>query len=235
MIKRSEEYRSQYKSLIHRISKSIFTAILSLFILACANTVPSNNVDFIGDVLPRQILFESKILVIELNEDSQKDLDWPDFLDKFDLSNKKTIHTFEDYIEALGSLGTVQIISSPRITTLNQQKAVLKVGEIRFIGPDSDPFFIGISLETLPEIRDNLTVSHDINITVSSLIEPDDIQPSQIYPNTVTREVDAQIQMGHGEIVLLSSRLVENTTFNGRTSGLQKELVFLLKSSIQEH
>ncbi|MCD6526332.1 MAG: secretin N-terminal domain-containing protein, partial [Desulfuromonas sp.] len=77
---------------------------------------------------------------------------------------------FEAFIEAVKSQGDVQVLSSPRISTLNNQKAVIKVGTDEFFVTDisSDtvtgttttttpditltPFFSGIALDVTPQI-----------------------------------------------------------------------------------
>ena len=77
---------------------------------------------------------------------------------------------FQAFVEMLESQGDVQVLSSPRISTVNNQKAVIKVGSDEFFVTDisSDtssgtttttsnditltPFFSGIALDVTPQI-----------------------------------------------------------------------------------
>ena len=80
---------------------------------------------------------------------------------------------FEAAIELLETQGAVQVLSSPRIATVNNQKAVIKVGSDEFFvtdistdtitagsamntndSPQLTPFFSGIALDVTPQISD---------------------------------------------------------------------------------
>jgi MSHA biogenesis protein MshL len=86
---------------------------------------------------------------------------------------------FAALIEALETQGHVQVLSSPRVSTLNNQKAVIKVGTDEFFvtdistttvtgtntttNPDIEltPFFSGIALDVTPQIgRDGYVTLH---------------------------------------------------------------------------
>jgi len=93
-------------------------------------------------------------------------------------------------VEMLASQGNVQVLSSPHISTVNNQKAVIKVGQDEFfvtgvsttntiIGtntlPSQDvtltPFFSGITLDVTPEISKDETVVLHIHPSVSKVTE----------------------------------------------------------------
>jgi MSHA biogenesis protein MshL len=96
--------------------------------------------------------------------------------------------SFRTLLRFLQTQGNVQVLSSPRISTVNNQKAVIKVGEDQFfvtgvstsntvVGaatiPSQDvsltPFFSGISLDVTPQISKNGTVILHIHPSVSSV------------------------------------------------------------------
>ena len=97
---------------------------------------------------------------------------------------------FKLLLQLLQTQGNVQVLSSPHISTVNNQKAVIKVGQDEFfvtgvstsntiIGtntiPSQDvsltPFFSGITLDVTPEISsDNIVVLH-IHPSVSKVTE----------------------------------------------------------------
>ena len=97
---------------------------------------------------------------------------------------------FGALLNFLETQGNVQVLSSPRIATLNNQKAVLKVGsdELYVTGISSStttsgtnaistptltlqPFFSGISLDVTPQIDDAGNVMLHIHPTISTVSE----------------------------------------------------------------
>ena len=97
---------------------------------------------------------------------------------------------FAALLNFLQTQGDVQVLSSPRIATLNNQKAVLKVGsdELYVTGISSSvtssgtnsvstptltlqPFFSGISLDVTPQIDDAGNVMLHVHPTISTVSE----------------------------------------------------------------
>jgi MSHA biogenesis protein MshL len=97
---------------------------------------------------------------------------------------------FASVLEFLGTQGNTQVLSSPRIATMNNQKAVLKVGTDDFfvtsisttttpVGNTSSttpsinvtPFFSGISLDVTPSINDQGSITLHVHPAVSSVTE----------------------------------------------------------------
>jgi MSHA biogenesis protein MshL len=98
--------------------------------------------------------------------------------------------SFAALISFLETQGDLQVLSSPRIATLNNQKAVLKVGTDEFFvtnittnttttGTTSTqsptitvaPFFSGVALDVTPQIDQNNQIILHIHPSVSSVIE----------------------------------------------------------------
>lgn len=98
--------------------------------------------------------------------------------------------SFASLIQFLDSQGNVQVLSSPRIATLNNQKAVLKVGTDEFFvtnvstttttsGSTSStsptitvqPFFSGIALDVTPQIDDENNIILHIHPSISVVAE----------------------------------------------------------------
>lgn len=94
---------------------------------------------------------------------------------------------FAALIQFLETQGNVQVLSSPRIATLNNQKAVLKVGTDEFFvtnvttttttGTSTtttpsvtlQPFFSGIALDVTPQIDENSNITLHIHPSVSKV------------------------------------------------------------------
>jgi MSHA biogenesis protein MshL len=97
---------------------------------------------------------------------------------------------FAALLAFLETQGTVNVLSSPRVATINNQKAVLKVGQDDFfvtnvsttsttsgtsttISPTItvQPFFSGIALDVTPQIDDNNNIILHVHPQVSRVIE----------------------------------------------------------------
>jgi MSHA biogenesis protein MshL len=95
---------------------------------------------------------------------------------------------FTAFIEFLETQGDVQVLSSPRVSTVNNQKAVIKVGSDEFFVTDfsSDrdigntassvstdltltPFFSGIALDVTPQIGERGDITLHVHPTVSEV------------------------------------------------------------------
>jgi MSHA biogenesis protein MshL len=98
--------------------------------------------------------------------------------------------SFRTLVQFLQTQGNVQTLSSPRISTVNNQKAVIKVGQDQFFvtgvsttntlvgtntlpsqNVDLTPFFSGITLDVTPQISKNGTVILHIHPSVSVVTE----------------------------------------------------------------
>jgi MSHA biogenesis protein MshL len=96
---------------------------------------------------------------------------------------------FNAFIELLGLQGRTRVLSSPRVSTLHNQKAVIKAGSDEFFvtGISSDtttgesttttvdieltPFFSGVALDVTPQINDQGEVLMHIHPTVSDVTD----------------------------------------------------------------
>ena len=95
---------------------------------------------------------------------------------------------FGGLINLLQTQGTVQVLSSPRISTVNNQKAIIKAGQDQFFVtgvststvvtgastvPTQDitltPFFSGVTLDVTPQIRNDGTIILHIHPAISQV------------------------------------------------------------------
>lgn len=95
---------------------------------------------------------------------------------------------FAAFVDLLNSQGNVQVLSSPRISTTNGQKALIKVGREEFfvtdvtttttvtgagsvptVTPSFDSFFSGIALDVTPNIDENGYVTLHVHPTISEV------------------------------------------------------------------
>ena len=138
-----------------------------------------------------------------------------------------TANDFSAVIELLRAQGDVQVLSSPRVATLNNQKAIIKVGSDEFFvtGIDSNtttgaststsqdveltPFFSGISLDVTPQIDpySNIVLHvHPIVSEVQDQTKTITIQnQNQVLPLALSRvrETDSVVRARSGQVVVI--------------------------------
>jgi MSHA biogenesis protein MshL len=177
--------------------------------------------------LSRQVIIEAKIMEVTLNDDYQQGVKWEQVLGSIgstDLSfatggnivgnaisnligGTTTIgienKDFTGVIELLATQGNVQVLSSPRITVTNNQKAVIKVGSDEyFVTEVSSTTTTGTSTTTTPEIQLTPFFS-GIALDVTPQIDPNGTVILHIHPSvTITDEQTKVIQLGADEIIL---------------------------------
>jgi len=149
---------------------------------------------------------------------------------------------FSSFIELLKTQGNVQILSSPRVSTINNQKAVIKVGQDEFfvtdvstqnvtsaaattIVPDVTltPFFSGIALDVTPQISESGEVTLHVHPSIS---EVNDQQKTLTIGNVVqtlplalstVRETDSVVRAHSGQVIVIGG-LMQNSVDDNRAS-----------------
>jgi len=151
---------------------------------------------------------------------------------------------FAALINFLETQGEVHVLSSPRIATLNNQKAVIKVGTeepfITAITPGStslsssaavavpptltyQPFFSGISLDVTPQIDDRDRVTLHVHALVNSITEKEKASSTQAGSTTVplavssVNETDSVVKTADGQMVVIGGLMTESSS-NGRSA-----------------
>lgn len=142
---------------------------------------------------------------------------------------------FTSFIELLKTQGNVQVLSSPRVATMNNQKAVIKVGTDEFFVTDVStttvtgtsttvtpsvtltPFFSGIALDVTPQISEGGQVTLHVHPSVSDVV---DQQKTVTIGNTTqqlplalstVRESDSVIRARSGQVVVIGGLMQDQT------------------------
>ena len=170
--------------------------------------------------LQRQVILEVKIIEVTLNDDYQQGINWSKIAgtigstdisfsnNSFNLGNNITAQIgglgsigfegddFSGVINLLETQGNAQVLSSPRVTAINNQKAVIKVGSDEYYVtgvnsssnltdttgtgtgitrdvpiPELEPFFSGIALDVTPQINVDGEVILHVHPSVSETNE----------------------------------------------------------------
>lgn len=205
--------------------------------------------------LQRQVILETKILEVQLSQGFQAGISWEQLggdlstsLAGASLSGPTgvggvfgaalTIGDFTGLIELLETQGDVRVLSSPRISTLNNQKAVIKVGTDEFFVTDVSttsgvasvggvteptqdvtltPFFSGISLDVTPQIDQSDSVTLHVRPTVSRVRDQNKVitlgQGNVLnlpLALSTTRQSDSIVRARSGQVVVIGGLLQNN-------------------------
>ena len=207
----------------------------------------------------RQVILEARILEVELEKGYQQGINWNLVDDKTipntsietslgapDLSSANVggvfstsldIGDFNTLIELLGRQGNVQVLSSPRISTVNNEKAVIKVGSDELFVTDLDfddtstattqtsrstdvdlnPFFSGISLDVTPQISENNVVTLHVHPAVVEVEDQEKLitigarDVTLPLARSTVRETDSIVSARNGEIVVIGGLIRSDT------------------------
>ncbi len=214
--------------------------------------------------LNRQVILDAKILEVKLKNGFQQGVNWNllgfklqgDVYRDGNLSgdadnlignlntafnnNIFNLHIstgdFFSIIKLLSTEGNVQILSSPRISTVNNQKAVIKVGSDEYfvtglstltvggsVNSDNSqdvqltPFFSGIALDVTPQIDRNGDVILHIHPSVSKVID----QQKRIdlgvrvlnlpLAFSSIRESDTIVRSRSGQVIIIGGLMEDDT------------------------
>ncbi|MCI6177943.1 MAG: pilus (MSHA type) biogenesis protein MshL [Campylobacter sp.] len=142
-------------------------------------------------------------------------------------------------INFLDTTGTTRVVSSPKIMTMNNQQALISVGdninyqilnsvsglETGIVTLDVEQYstFIGILLNLLPEISDDGKIMLRINPSLNSFKYQEDnrrqTSPRTIAPDTMQKKLSSVVHINSGDTVVLGG-LISQESGNGTTKVL---------------
>lgn len=222
--------------------------------------------DSLQNIMDRQVMIDAKILEVNLYKAYQAGVNWSrlGFNQNFsgdpnagnaistgnsDIDNNLGPFTsvftitangrdFSGVINLLSAQGNVQVLSSPRIATLNNQKAVIKVGQDEFFitnvsstdttpsaggaqttqNINLTPFFSGIALDVTPEISGDENVILHIHPIVSKVIDQTKTfkitgtETSLPLALSTTRESDNIVYAHNNQMVVIGGLMGDATS-----------------------
>ena len=188
----------------------------------------------------RQVFIQAKIIEVTLNDDYKLGIDWKQvspfsivktngsLIANTTITGAATANFSYDpsatvislILDALSEQGEVSVLSSPKIATLNNQRAVIKVGtEDIFFIPETtaatatsvawveyipSTITIGIVLDVVPQINPNGEIMMSINTSITEQsgerTYPDGIN---IVPIVDVRESNNVVLAQHGQTIVI--------------------------------
>lgn len=160
---------------------------------------------------------------------------------------------FAALIRLLDTQGDVEVLSSPRVSTINQQKAVIKVGSDEFfvtdvrsqrdvgvtggssrgIDVELTPFFSGISLDVTPQISSDGFVTLHVHPAVSEVTDQTRTltvageQQTLPLAFSSVRESDSVVRARHGQVVVIGGLMQDETVRRRAQSGFLGDIPLL--------
>lgn len=144
---------------------------------------------------------------------------------------------FAAFLELLKTQGNVQVLSSPRVSTVNNQRAVIKVGGDEFfvtsvtntqtvVGTTTlpsptiqlTPFFSGIALDVTPQVDDRGNIVLHIHPAISQVTEQNKtlrIQGTDYsLPSALSsiQESDNIVRAASGQVIVIGGLMKEGST-----------------------
>ncbi len=141
----------------------------------------------------------------------------------FNFSNTISF-TMNGLMNFLKTQGYSKVISNPKILTLNNQQALITIGDnINYRIPETAPantggsitttsfnnesIFVGILLNIMPQISDNGEIMLRINPSISSFKYAEDnikqSQPREIAPDTTEKKLSTVVRVKNGDTIIL--------------------------------
>ncbi|KMT66035.1 pilus (MSHA type) biogenesis protein MshL [Catenovulum maritimum] len=225
--------------------------------------------------MQRQVILEVKVIEVSLNDDYQQGIEWQTILGP---QNNTTVLSgrsggsiqnavssvlggvtsitvnrsdFTGLVQLLQTQGDAQVLSSPRLTASNNQKAVIKVGTDEYFvtevstttvtgtattsspNIELEPFFSGIALDVTPQIDENGSVTLHVHpsvidtseqIKVVTLNQQDFTLP---LAQSNVRESDTIIRANSGEIVVIGGLMQTLTSKVDASTPLLGDIPYL--------
>ncbi len=213
--------------------------------------------------LHRQVILEARIIEVTLHDGYQQGIEWKKLLSNvgssdvtdfnFSTSSNRisdvvsaaiggvtslsfTNANFSGVLSLLSTQGDVNVLSSPRITAINNQKSVIKVGSDEYFVTDVSsnsgsvgnnvtvtpeveltPFFSGIALDVTPQIDDQGSVLLHVHPSVIDVKEQQKTIQLQNgafqlpLANSSIREADTIIKAQSGDVVIIGGLMSTRT------------------------
>lgn len=206
--------------------------------------------------LQRQVILEARIVEVALNDDYQQGINWNDIFKAgnsagtISMSGSGVVGSglggvfgmtlnvgeFTGALNLLQTQGNVQVLSNPRVSAANNQKAVIKIGEDEYFvtnvstttvtgtattstpNIELTPFFSGISLDITPQISEDGEVILHVHPSVVETTEQEKVvklnNDTFVLPlaQSNIRESDTIVKARNGEIVVLGGLMQTSYT-----------------------
>ncbi|MBN9343963.1 MAG: hypothetical protein J0H87_06305 [Holosporales bacterium] len=244
--------------------------IVSIFATEAQHQQVEKYLHLLGENTVSQVLIEAKVVEVLLKDEFKSGINWNIIKEKFVLqaplgrlgtpgpfketSVQKDVLTmgaggpeFTSFLYFMEKFGTVRTLSSPRLTVMNNQSAVLKVAtnhvffridynrdygydsrrEHEYVSSEIQTIPIGLVMVVHPAINlENESITMTLRPTISRIVDEkqdpavaivSEQKQQSLVPEVQVRELDSVVHMKSGEIVIMGG-LMEERSDNEQTS-----------------
>ncbi len=211
--------------------------------------------------LLRQVAVEVRILEVYLNKDRQTGINWNLFAGEDENGSLTTFDQAENIgeeffqfvvnssdvsgiLQAIAISGDLRTVSSPRVTTLNNQKAVVRVVTedvyyeasvepgIVTNGVATEPVVtyiprtvpVGVVLDVTPQVGTDQVITLNVHPTISDVVGVVESPNMDSAPVLTIRELDTVGKVRHGETLVIAGLISERKQYTRTGVPLLKDL-----------
>jgi len=234
-----------------------------------------NYINKLNERLHEQIMIDVRIYEVHLTKENKTGINWSQF--SLSLSSQSTpLHAANivgsssifsrsafnvaGLLNFLATQGNVNSISNPKIVALNNQKAIISVGDtinysaltkasykdengnMQPAEYSNESEFIGILLDITPEISEKGNIILRINPTVSAFLDPTQLKDSKrkgLPPDTSENKMSTVVRIKDGDTLVLGGLITNQNSFQENGVPLLKEIpvvkyLFSYKSQVSD-
>jgi MSHA type pilus biogenesis protein MshL len=211
--------------------------------------------------LGKQVAIEVKILEVTLRDQTKTGINWSNMSGKYFGANFRSAEGLESpvltmvlkntpttaLLEAMSESGTVKVLSTPRISTLNNQKAIVRVvtEEVFFIanvepavisnGVATEPVVeyepqivpVGIVLDVTPQVGQDGFITLNVHPTISDIVGIAESPNEDTQPILAVRELDTVGRVRDGETLIIAGLVAEGSVNERSGVPILKDLPLL--------
>jgi len=236
-------------------------------------SVVKKYIDNLNKRLHKEVMIDVQIYSVTLSKSHKTGIDWSKLnialpeasvpLRMYNVFGRNSVFKSATFnvsalLNFLAQNGDVNSISNPKIVTLNNQKAIIKVGDTvyyKYISNTTNTEnnnnstveykienqFVGVLLDITPQISDNNEVILSINPRISAFKDPSQLQNlnRDLPPDIKENSLISVVRLRNNETLILGGLISNDKTFKVNGVPILKEIpilkyLFSSKESISE-
>ena len=195
--------------------------------------------EMVQNSVNRQVVIEARIIEVKLNDDFQAGINWSAIVGNLTLTQaigvpgsgftmQASDGNYNALIQALNQRGTVNVLSSPTVATLNNQPAIMRVGtqDVFFttttqVDPRTGTIVqtattpntinVGVVLDVTPHISGDGIITMNIHPTITERTGQATSPDGSSVPIVDVRESDTVVRVAEGETIVISGLISDRT------------------------
>lgn len=214
--------------------------------------------------LHRQVAVEVRIMEVYLDEDTQTGINWNLFAGESEHADLTTFNESDNIgdeffqfvvdsgdirgiLQAISTSGDLRTVSTPRVTTLNNQKAVVRVvtEDVYFeaqvepavvsngVGTEAVVSYtprtvpVGVMLDVTPQVGDDQVITLNVHPTITDIVGVVESPNQDSAPILTIRELDTVGKVRHGETLVIAGLISERKQYTRTGVPILKDLPLL--------